>query len=736
MRYLFIIYFFTAFALFSQTQNDLIKNYVPITSSGLLPDELKSTPAEKSTVLLSKINSDDKSEKKLLEEYFINNTYDEDRLLKSGYVLFNTTVNYYLNKIADHLLAGNPELRNQIKIYPIRINAANAWAYDNGHIYITLDYIARYNTEAQLAMVLCHEFAHFINKHTLERYRNRSLIIKKMNSTYHADTLWKRERDFYKNQESQADLQGFEFLKKSGYNLKDIPDKFDLMLLSDYSFENSNFATDFFNEGFLKINPKVFYKEIKPIHIDDKYDDTWDTHPNIYKRKKAIIEHMNSFPEKKGQDFIVGETDFFTIRDICRFETILADVRDFDMPSAIYHSVCMLKKYPQNEFLHKTIANCLYKMAALKSYSRLFIGHYDYLQSKDGVKSNANRDSTMGHIAQTKKFCSRLNGEDFVLLAINYNYKLYKNSQFMNPEYKTSLDSLFSILHNVHNFNYRDFYKSEEEYNHRTIYVSDTTTKNRNFVDAIDRKPAFIHLMKDKEFRSFFKDTSTVNEFEIKYISKGKTKTTYNDPNSKKLTLSKKLYFNKTEIMKMNSLLILNPMFDKNVYKKYEIEEYPQEAEQNAAYFKEKLCSELKDINLSFTLLNNQVYENNQFDKLNNIGFMNYIIDENSEYFSFPSVSTKNTFINKNYSIGYGSNYVLQVYLSEDIYDNVKIYVDGWPIIKDIKTITYNFNIVNLETGVSVYRHAFEANRKVNENEMNLLINEEINNIYHLKTSN
>src|SRR5574343_553914 len=171
MRYLFIIYFFTAFALFSQTQNDLIKNYVPISSSGLLPDELKSTPAEKSTVLLSKINSDDKSEKKLLEEYFINNTYDEDRLLKSGYVLFNTTVNYYLNKIADHLLAGNPELRNQIKIYPIRINAANAWAYDNGHIYITLDYIARYNTEAQLAMVLCHEFAHFINKHTLERYR-------------------------------------------------------------------------------------------------------------------------------------------------------------------------------------------------------------------------------------------------------------------------------------------------------------------------------------------------------------------------------------------------------------------------------------------------------------------------------------------------------------------------------------------------------------------------------------
>ena len=726
--------------LSSNSQVDFTYNYTPILSQGKLPAELNQTATVLSQNLVNQLSIKDNPEYLIQKLFYTSTTFSEDKLLKYGRVLYNTVVNDYLNKICDLLLKNQPEIRKKIVLYPISINAANAWAYDNGHIYVSLDYIARYTTEAQIAMVLSHEISHSLNKHHYQRFVKRAEVIKKLNSNQHKDTIWKKERDFYKMQESQADMEGFELLKNSGYSTSSIPAQFDLMLLSDFSFENITFETNYFNSGHFTINPRVFYKEIKPIRIESNYDDTWDTHPNIYKRKKAIEENITSTKPPAGKDFLVGESEFNFIRDVCRFETIIANVQDFDLTSAVYHSFCLLKKYPKNAFLQNTISNSLYQLAVYKSYKKLYAGFYDYMHVKDDYKSNANRDSTMGHISQLKKLFNRLDGEDLVLLAITNNYKAYKANNYSEISYKAKLDTLFDVLRNIHNFNYKDFYKNEQEYNKRTIYVSDTSTKNRNFVDAIERKSAFVDYMPDKQFVSFFKDTISSNEFGIKYIAKGRMKNpnlSKSKRNESEIEDRKHVQFNKKELVLLTKVLIQEPRFNKMFHKKYNIESFPIEAATKGSYFKTELLKELNKVQISAIPLNDAEFQETDIDKYNDISLINRIMDESSEHFETPSVGVFSAKSNGKIIAKYNTPYVLRITLSEDIYDDVAFYFYGYhgsgKIVKDLSYIDYTFTIINIESGQTVYSRKISASRTVNEKEMRELIQEELQNINSLK---
>ncbi|MBN8691564.1 MAG: M48 family metallopeptidase [Bacteroidetes bacterium] len=713
-----------------QYNKDFEKNYTPLISKGNLPKELNLIAFEKAKNLTDTLNPKAQNHK-INKDFYTLTTFSEDEILKSGNVLYNTEVNDYINKIADVLLQNEPVLKSKLKFYVLRENLSNAFAWDNGHIYISLDYIARYNTEAQLAMTLSHEIIHYLKSHQYSGYRKRNEIIKQLSGKLNNDTIWKQEREFSKAQESEADMEGFELLKKSGYNTNGIPEKFDLMLLSDYSFENTPFETDYFNNQYLKINPAIFYQEVKPVNIDANYDDTWDTHPNIYKRKKAIEEKISSQINTEGKDFIVSKDEFYRVRDICRFETILCNIKDFELETCVYHCYCLLKKYPQNIFLKNIIAEVFYQIAVYKSYRDINGGVFDYINLKDNDKTNSNRDSTMGHVAQTKKMFERLNGEDFLLLAINQNYKLYKESNFSEQQLKTNLDTLFNILSKVHNLNYRDFHKNETEYNQRTIYVNDSISKNRKFVDAIYRQSAFIHYMNDKEFISFFKDTSSVNEFGLKYISKGRLgKIPDPDIKYKKYTA-----YNKEEIKKISKIIMLDPYFEKEMYKIQDVESFPIDAYNNAIYFKTELTKAFEKEKVQVFHINDSRFDTSETEKYNHVALINNIISENDMHYKLSSMRTFATKSEGVIETKYGTPYVVQVTANETIYDNVIFLVNGIKVLRDIKMFEYCMDIVNVEKGITVYRISLEQSRKVTEEELKIQIDSDIKNILTIKNN-
>jgi len=72
----------------------------------------------------------------------------------SGRVLFGDPVSEYVNTVADKLLENEPELRSKLRFYCLKSNVTNAFATNQGMIFVTLGLIAQLENEAQLAQVL------------------------------------------------------------------------------------------------------------------------------------------------------------------------------------------------------------------------------------------------------------------------------------------------------------------------------------------------------------------------------------------------------------------------------------------------------------------------------------------------------------------------------------------------------------------------------------------------------
>ena len=132
-----------------------------------------------------------------------------------------TSVNAYLQRIMDRLY---PEFDGRIRVQAVKSPVLNAFALPNGSIYVHVGLIARMDNEAQLATVLAHEGAHFIQKHGLLQQRNlksstvfaASLAvvgIPIMPELLAASSIYGYSRDL----ERDADKVGFERLVRAGY---------------------------------------------------------------------------------------------------------------------------------------------------------------------------------------------------------------------------------------------------------------------------------------------------------------------------------------------------------------------------------------------------------------------------------------------------------------------------------------------------------------------------------------
>jgi predicted Zn-dependent protease len=96
----------------------------------------------------------------------------------SGKVIFNDPVTIYINKVADYILADEPELRKKLRFYTLKTNTPNAFSTDQGVVLVTTGLIAQLENEAQLGFILCHEIIHYIEKHVRNGYVENKNITK------------------------------------------------------------------------------------------------------------------------------------------------------------------------------------------------------------------------------------------------------------------------------------------------------------------------------------------------------------------------------------------------------------------------------------------------------------------------------------------------------------------------------------------------------------------------------
>src|SRR4051812_10031640 len=106
----FLIRLFTFICAFSFSQIEEFKlTYLPLVSSGTLPDIYTRSASEKTNADLATLNKTKVvSNRSAQEKFYLNSNFSQDRLLRSGKILFNDPVSKYVNKVADEVFKTNP----------------------------------------------------------------------------------------------------------------------------------------------------------------------------------------------------------------------------------------------------------------------------------------------------------------------------------------------------------------------------------------------------------------------------------------------------------------------------------------------------------------------------------------------------------------------------------------------------------------------------------------------------
>jgi Zn-dependent protease with chaperone function len=143
--------------------------------------------------------------------------YDKYTLFISGRVYLEwNDLEKYLNAVLSRIVPDS--LKGKLHVYPYRSTLANSFTLPDGSIFLNIGLLAEMDDEAQLAIVLGHEAAHYM-------HHDHHFSYKKRLETVRTRTDEKRELRQFENahddreQEKAADFLGFELAKKAGYTI-------------------------------------------------------------------------------------------------------------------------------------------------------------------------------------------------------------------------------------------------------------------------------------------------------------------------------------------------------------------------------------------------------------------------------------------------------------------------------------------------------------------------------------
>ncbi len=424
-------------SLFSQ--QDLAKNYSPLKSKGDLPEIFTQSIRKVVSKDITELYKSKEKDKSIKSEYITVANYEIERIVKSGNILINEEVTGYLNKIADVLLANDTALRNKLHIYALKSFVVNAHSYDKGYIFIDLGLIAQAESEAQLAYTLCHEISHYTKKHQINGYVNNEKINRENYDGKSDEEKLIKKCEYSKDQESEADTEGFRMLERSNYDFAEAEKDFDVLQYSHLPYELVEFKPEFLESKYFKIPAKYLLKEVSSIRNNSNEDDTKHTHPSTAKRKQVIKDLINGRYSNGKAKNIVGEKDFLYVRDLTRMELCRLYLIYRDYPNALYSAYIMQKKYPDNEYLAEIVSKSLFGLT-LRSMGKLNYTDDSYLSG--GIPGYENIES---YPQQLYHLYNKMPGNEWTIMSLNYVYRAHKKFP-ANKQIGAFADSLFKCM--------------------------------------------------------------------------------------------------------------------------------------------------------------------------------------------------------------------------------------------------------------------------------------------------
>lgn len=331
-------------------------SYQPLRSKGEMPNDFK-------LAAKAKIEQDEMDlsslEKKERAQFLEQIHYGIDQLLNSGSVTYGNDVCKYIESVADKLLQNDKNLRSKLRFYVMKSNVANAFATNQGMIFFSTGLIAQFANEAQLAYVLAHEIIHYKHNHVIESFKFES------NNKRSIEQL----SQYSKEHEFEADREAVLMCHDAGYSKDEVYGTLDVLMFSHLPFDELKFDNQYYNTDLFFVPEGIFTKKEYAIDFDANHNDSLSTHPNIEKRRnevdKTILKHTNW----GTATFLVSESKFNEIRNICRFETVRNRIIRGEIPYALYEIYVLEKEFPTSESLKAFKAHAWYDLARVRANS-------------------------------------------------------------------------------------------------------------------------------------------------------------------------------------------------------------------------------------------------------------------------------------------------------------------------------------------------------------------------------
>ena len=431
MTRLFLVIFIAfSIPIFSQSE------YKPIKSHGKIPDDFLTDGLGLFDKLEKEINS-----KKLINlknkktDFLLYNALSINSLLKSGSVTFNDPISEYCGKILDKVLVNDTKLRKKVRVYTVKSTVANAFCTANGIIFVSTGLMAQVQNEAQLAFILSHEITHFTKEHHITGFAHKQEIIKKRRQYRTNEEKLDEYFSYSKEQEFEADEEGYKRYKETGYSINEIESTFDMLLYSYLPFDEEEFNFSYVESDYFIIPENLKLKHYNEITATEDYEDEESTHPNILKRKENIKELIKG-NENGGKKYIISESTFQSVQKKARYELSYLYRITNNFEKSIYNSSLLLKNDPDSKYLKTNIAESIYGLLFYKNKTKFLSAH---------VKSK----KIEGYSQQVNYFFEEIDKDALNLLGLNYAWRL--RNEYPGDKYiKLLSDSvLVQATHNI-----------------------------------------------------------------------------------------------------------------------------------------------------------------------------------------------------------------------------------------------------------------------------------------------
>jgi hypothetical protein len=531
-------------SIFSQPAQFNPENYSAIESSGVIPDDFVTLSSEKYNDDIKDIEGSFwNRQSRLQKTYYKEINFSIDDLLLSGRVTFGDPLSVYANKIMDKILANDPTLRSKIRIYHLKSPTLNALSTAQGIIFVNTGLFAYLENEAQLAYVLCHELAHYTQKHSWEIYneKHQSGKGRGLFGDLSIDEKLEHVLKYKTENEYEADSLGFNRYVSLDYNSDEAIRLLEKLHYSYLPFNNSPINSSFLSIGDFKI-PQIFFKEsvstITPIR--DSYD-KYHTHPNIYKRSSKI-KAQNKDQEKFESDFqVYTKSQYEALQELAKFESIRLMFLRKNYGDIIYNSSVLLNKYPENKFLELSRVKALYGLSKFRTAEEYHLVTRPYSRIE-------------GESQQVYYFLRQLSPKQLNVIALKHvtdalsKYPKEGNLDQMQTE-------LINDLVIKHDLTLNDFNSTIENYEINNTpqglaksEIKQLQKKHRNFI-----LNAFVHSTRNPSLIKKF------NEAEIQLTKENeKVKLTYKQKEKLKEKEEKNIRLNG---IKTSSIIVLDPLY-------------------------------------------------------------------------------------------------------------------------------------------------------------------------------